>query len=56
MKILQSNAITEIPENRIRLTTKVYGNVISFFRAKINSPLIHGLLNLHLYRMKTDFF
>ena len=37
--ILQSNAITEILENKIRLISKVSDVVISFFKAKANHPL-----------------
>jgi len=37
--ILQSNAITEIPENRIKLISMVSDDFISFFKAKADHPL-----------------
>lgn len=44
--ILQSNAITEIPDNRIKLRSKVCEDARSFFKAKSVLPLIHGLFNI----------
>ena len=49
MKIFQLYAITEIPDNNIKLTSKVCEDAKSFFRAISGHPLLHRLRKLWLF-------